>query len=251
VKVLDNRYYDNVIAEMQTFFDENKFRATDDGSFISDTKAVKVEYDESRQMYALKMAEVEDGVAGEYSEVSSWLFDDTQNAKDASSVGVDFLATLREKMGIKIKRVTTTDSVDLPTANKSGTYNIASFTKKVLDVFPSFKDAYKAHIAAYGNFLYLSFFGETLVPQMKQIINLNEKKNMKKLCELLTEGFIKGDKETVNAVVATVCAATFEDETLKNNIFEALAEEKLLCDSIRNYMPVFAKNKKLKSLLLK
>jgi len=37
VKVLDNRYYDNVIAEMQTFFDENKFRATDDGSFISDT----------------------------------------------------------------------------------------------------------------------------------------------------------------------------------------------------------------------
>ncbi|MBR4072872.1 MAG: hypothetical protein IKK24_02910 [Clostridia bacterium] len=248
---MDNRYYDNVIAEMQSFFDENNFKVSEDGSFVADTKAVKVLYDEPRQMYVLKMAEVTDGTIGENTEVSSWLFDDSQNPKDAASVGIDFAGTVREKMGIKIKRAAAADNVDLPTATKSGTYTITGFTKKVLDVFPAYKDAYKAHIAVYGNFLYLSFFGENLVPQMKQIIFANDKKNMKKLCELLADGYVKGDKETVNTVVALICAAVYNDEGLKTNILEALKDEKHLYDSVKNYIPVFEKNKKLKSLLIK
>lgn len=248
---MDNRFYDSVIAEMQPFFEENNFKTLEDGSFLSETKAVKVEYSEERQMYLLKMAEVGENGVEEYTECSAWLFDDSQNQRDAASVGVDFTATLREKMGIKIKRNTVADEIDLPTASKNGNYNITAFTKKVLDVFPMYKDTYKAHIAVYGNFLYLNFFAETLVPQAKQIITANEKKVMKKLCELLSEGYVKGDKETVNAVVAVASAAVYGDERLKENLLNALSEDKYLHDAVRDYSPVFAKNKKLIEVLVK
>ena len=86
---MDNRYFDNVIKELTPFFEANNITAKDD-IFVGETKAISVKYDEARQMYTLSLAEIEEGNIGEFSEINSWLFDDTQNAKDASSVGIDF-----------------------------------------------------------------------------------------------------------------------------------------------------------------
>ena len=247
---MDNRYYDNVIKEMQAFLDENNFKALDDGSFKSENKQVKVEYNEERQMYLLKAAEVTDGVAGEYSEISAWLFDDSQNAKDAASVGVDFTATLRENLGIKIKRAVSTD-IELPTATKSGSLTMTGFTKKLLDIFPAFKDEYKAHVAHYGSYLYLDFLGQYFVPQLKSVFTMGDKKQVKKMVEFLSDSFNRGDRETANAVVAVCSAAFYKDEQLKSTFFEAVAEEKYLKEAVANFLPVFPSNKKLVSLLIK
>lgn len=247
---MDNRYYDNVIKEMQPFLDENNFKTLEDGSFLNDTKKVKVEYNEERQMYSLFIADIEDGEAKEYSEVSSWLFDDSQNAKDAGSVGVDFTATLRENMGIKIKRAVSTE-IDLPTATKTGSYTISGFSKKMLDIFPAFKDSYKEHVAEYGQFLYLSFMGEYLVPQIKEILLANDRKTVKKIIDFLSDCFNKGDRETVNAVVAVTTAAIYNDDTLKDNFFAAVEDEKYYMEAVKNFIPVFPTNKKLVSLLIK
>lgn len=248
---LDNRFYDNVIGEMSAFFEQNGFKAQEDGSFLSVAKKVLVEYNEERQMYLLKIAEVENGEAGEYAEAEAWLFDDTQNAKDAASVGIEFTATLREKMGIKIKRAIDIEDVALPTATKSGNTNMNGFAKRVLDIYPAFKDDYKEHVSTYGNILYLDFFGATLVPEGKRILEANEKKAVKKLYELLEEMFIKGDRETVNAAVAVAAAVAYKDEKIKENLFAALESNRLFYDSVRNFLPVFSKNKKLISLLIK
>ena len=247
---MDNRYYDNVIKEMQAFLDENKFKALEDGSFAAENKQVKVEYDEARQMYLLKVADIEEGTKGEYTELSAWLFDDSQNAKDAASVGVDFTATLRENLGIKIKRAVSTE-IELPTANKSGSMTMAGFTKKLLDIFPAFKDAYKVHVAQYGSYLYLDFLGEYFIPQIKSVLSVNDKKQVKKLVEFLSDGFNKGDRETANAVVAVCSAAIYKDSELKERFFSAVAEEKYLNEAVKNFLPVFPKNKKLVSLLEK
>ncbi len=247
---MDNRYYDNVIAEMQSFLDENNFKCLDDGSFKSQDKQVRVEYDEARQMYLLKIAGIEDGVVSEYNEVSAWLFDDSQNAKDAASVGVDFTATLRENLGIKIKRAVSTE-IELPSANKSGSYTISGFSKKLLDIFPALKEEYKEHVAHYGSFLYLSFLGEHFVPQIKQILSLNEKKTVKKLIDFMSDCFNKGDRETVNAVLAATTAAIYNDDVLKQNFFMAAENEKYYMEAVKNFLPAFPKNKKLISLLVK
>lgn len=246
---LDNRYLDIVIKEMTPFLEENGFKPQEDGSYLNDKKAVAVEYSEERQMYLLKMADVEDGKAGEMAEVSAWLFDDSQNAKDAEAVGIDFISTIRDNLGIKRTR-STTAQVELPTAS-NGVYNISAFTKKVLDIYPQFKDTYKAHIAKYGNFLYLNFFGETLVPQIKSVLTENNKKSVKKLYEMLENGYVQGDKDTVNTIVACLSAACLNDEAVTANAQSMLEADKHFKNALSEFTTALSKNAKLKAALIK
>ncbi len=248
---MDNRYLENVINEMQSFLDENGFKSVD-GIYKNDKKAISVEYSDERQMYILKTADIAEDGSFELSESNAWLFDDSQNAKDAEAVGIDFTSTLRDELGIKRTRsATAANAVDLPTASKDGTYNISAFTKKVLDVFPSLKDDYKAHVACYGNFLYLNFFGEKLVPQIKSILTENNKKSVKKLFDVLQNGYLQGDRDTVNTIVAVVAAACVNDNTVKENMVKALGDNTHFIDSVTQFIPMLSGNKKLTSALLK
>lgn len=244
---MDNRYYDGVIAEMQPFLDEQGFKATD-GGFANDTKSVAIEYNEERQMYVLKAADIENGNVGEYGVISEYLFDDSQTEKDAVAVGIDFVETLRANLGVKVKR---TAAVELPTAQKGDSLNISGFTKRVLDVYTIYKEAYKVHVAYRGTFLYMEFFAESLVPQIKTVLSANEKKQVKKLYELLNDGYLHGDKETVNIVVACLAAAVYNDDTLKTNAFAMLEGNPHFKTSVENFIPAFAKNKKLLAALVK
>ncbi|MBQ8648774.1 MAG: hypothetical protein IJ470_01730 [Clostridia bacterium] len=247
---MDNRYYENVIKEMQPFLDEQSFVKKEDGSFANGKKAFKVEYDEAKQMYILNIADIEEGKAGEYSEANSWLFDDSQNAKDAASVGVDFVGTLRSSLGIKIKRANITD-IELPSMNKSGSITVSGFTKKLLDIFPSLKENYKEHIAAYGNFLYLNFFGEYVVPQVKAVLLSGNKKQIKKIYDLFEDIYVHGDKDTVNSEIAILCAACYNDDEAYDAVKQMLAEDSHFLMSVQNFRPALAKNKKLRAALIK
>lgn len=249
---LDNRYYDEVISEIQPFFDEQGFSADSEGVFRNEKLAVKIEYDEAAQMYRLKTAEVAEGKLGEFAENSAWLFDDTQNAKDAGSVGIDFTETLRERLGVKKQRSTSdAASVELPTAKKGSALNIAGFTKRVLDVYPQYKDDYKEHVAKYGNFLYMDFFADTFIPQIKQVLKENNKKQVKKLFELLEDGYLKGDRETVNIAVAAVAAAVCDDAELKAAADAMLEGDTHMRSSVQNLIPITAKKGKIRTALIK
>lgn len=248
---MDNRYYENVIAEMKTFFDENGFKAVD-GIFKNDKKAVAIEYIDDRQMYVLKTADIEEGEELSFSEVNAWLFDDSQNAKDAEAVGIDFTNSLKSQLGIKHTRSGAfANAIDLPTASKDGSYNITAFTKKMLDVFPVLKDDYKEHVSIYGNFLYLNFFGEKLVPQIKSVLAENNKKNVKKLFDVFENCYLHGDRDTVNALVAVIAAACVNDDKIKANAIDALGDNKHFVDALTQLIPVIASNKKLSAALLK
>ncbi len=248
---LDNRFDENVLKEMQPFLEEHAFIKKQDGSFQNNAKSVLVKYDGSRQMYTLLVADVENGKAGEYSELNAWLFDDSQNAKDAVAVGIDFVASLRKNMGIKIKRTASTVDVELPGISKSGSMTVTGFAKKMLDFFPPLKDEYKNHIAENGNFLYLNFFGLFLVPQIKGVLFSGNKKQIKKLFDLLKDIYVQGDRDSVNTVVAVLCAAAYEDEKAKESICEALDGDSHFLSSFINFLPVFSKNKKLKQTMIR
>ena len=242
---MDNRYYDSVIKEMKPFFDEAGFVLREGGFYLAETKAAKVEYNEGSQSYELLVADVEEGNVGEFSKITSWLFDDSQTEKDAESVGIDFVDTLRKNMGIKVKRTATGTNIELPSASKSGSMDIGGFAKKVLDVFPAFKDEYKAHVAKYGNFLYMSFLADTLVPQIKGILTEGNKKSLKKLYDLLDTAYNTGNGETSNIVVASISAAVCKDEDLKAKAMEFLSEDTHLKNSVTAFTPVLLKDKKL------
>lgn len=247
---LDNRYYDNVIAEMQSFLDENGFKAVEDG-FENETKKIAVKYNDEKQAYSLFSATKDDeGNFGEMTEINSWLFDDSQNAKDAGSVGIDFVVSLKKELGIKKGRAVGTN-VELPSANKSGNMTVQGFTKKMLDVFPVLKDEYKSHVAFYGNFLYINFFGDSLVPQLKNLFTNGTKKQIKKLYDVFEDAYVKGDKDTVNIMIALLAAVSYKDDTCKTAVEEMLSEDQHFLQSYTNFIPVLPKSKKLFKALVK
>ena len=249
---MDNRYYENVISEMKPFFEQNGFKEEKDGSFASDKKSVSVKYNESAQLYELYIADIdEENKVGEYYKANAWLFDDSQNAKDAESVGMDFVNTLRKSLGIKAVRNSAVGGIDLPTASKSDVIDIQGFTKKMLDFFPELKDEYKAHIAQFGNFLYLNFFGEQLVPKLKELFKNGTKKQIKKFNSVLEDAYVKGNSDAVNVTIAVLSAAGLDDESVDAAIKEMLSENNHFLTSYNTFKPVLAKNKKLKTALVK
>lgn len=244
---MDNRYIEKVLEELKPLFAEQGFKEKD-GAFKNDKKAVKVEYNEDRQSYVLFVADIdEEGNQSDFSELTAWLFDDSQNANDAVSVGMDFADTLRKNMGIKAK-VSAAAAVELPTATKGGAVKIAGFTKKLLDIYPQYKDEYKEHIALYGNFLYLNFFAKTLVVQIKEAMLAGNKKTIKKLYELLENGYIHGDKDTINAIVASLAVAAYNDQKIKEAIDNMLSDNKHFKDSFDNFSATLPSKKKLKKI---
>ncbi len=243
---MDNRFLPEVIKEMEPLLSEQGFKAGENGEFSNDTKKVLVAYDEEKQMYRFSIADID----GDYKEVSAWLFDDSQNAKDAASVGIDFAATLRKELGITAKRVGN-NNIELPSASKSGNMTVTGFAKKMLDVYPTMKEEYKEHIAVYGNFLYINFFGESLVPNLKNTFENGSKKQIKKLYDVFEDAYLKGDKDTVNILVAVLCAAAYKNENITAAIREMLEVDKHFLASFDNLLPIIHKNKKLANALIK
>ena len=236
---------------MQLFLDEHNFKLDDNGIFSNGAKAFKVSYEEDKQTYSLAVSDIaEEGSIGEFNVINSWLFDDTQNAKDAASVGIDFVNSMRKEIGVKIKRAVNTE-VELPSASKSGAMTVTGFTKKMLVVFPVLKDDYKEHVAVYGDFLYMNFFGEKLVPLMSDLFATGTKKQIKKLYDVFDVAYVKGDKDTVNIMVALLCAASYNNENASVAVRTMLEDNNHFLTSYNNFVPVFAKNKKLLSALIK
>lgn len=223
-----------------------------DGNILkNDTKSVKIEYSEEKQLYTIAVADIDGENVGEYKQISAWLFDDSQTAKDACAVGIDFADALKKELGIVSQKKTVNNLIDLPTAQKGVDNNINALTKKMLDIFPALKDEYKSHVAHYGNFLYLNFFGEHLVPRMIRLFEEGTTKQIKKFYNTIADFYVQGDNDTINTVVALLAAAAYKNDNVTAKIREMLDGDKHFLNSFNMFLPTFAKNKKLMSALVK
>lgn len=239
---MDNRYYGKVVEEMNAFFEENGFKADDD-IFVSDKAAVKIEYDESKQIYNLLVAEVSDNKIGEFEVASAYLFDDSQNERDAVSVGIDFVDTLRTKLGVKAVRKNF-GTIDLPTAKKGDAVTITTLTTKILAIYPVLKEVYKQEISDKGKYLYLDFLTTYAVPEIRKTLETGNKKAAKKLIETLVEIFIHGDSDTSTVVVAILVSAIGKNEARFRAATEHMEKCSNLIASINNQISLLGKNKK-------
>ena len=245
---MENRYYDVVISEMSPFFEENGLKEKD-GIFSNDAKALKIEYDEERQIYKLLCADVNEGTAGEYSVISSYLFDDSQTKNDAISVGIDFVDSARRVMGIRVKRKSGSGEAELPSANSSGKVTVATLTAKLLANYPELKDIYKAETAAKGKYLYLDFSATYFVPEIRKTLSSGNKKAIKKLIDMLCEIFVTGDREAVNLVIALLSCAIGTNADRFSAAANRMEDCPHLITAINNEISVLAKNKKLQKAL--
>ncbi len=240
---MDNRYYGTVIEEMNPFFEENGFKAEGE-TFTNEKVSVKIEYDEGRQVYNLLSADIEDGKLGDYAIISSYLFDDGQLERDAVSVGMDFVDTLKKKLGVKAKRNVNASGIELPTANKGDNVTVTTLTSKLLAVYPSVKDKYKEQVEVKGKYLYLDFMTAYFVPEIRATLEAGNKKATKKLIDMLLEMFVQGDNATSTAVVALLSAAIGKNEDRFKAAIEYMDECTNLVTSINNMISLLGKNKK-------
>ncbi len=245
---MDKKYFDAIISEMQVLLDGQKF-VLDGEVYKNEQKAVKIEYNEAAKQFVLLLADIENGEMGEFYAASSWLFDESQNERDALAVGVDFADTLRGNLGVKKEKASV--SVDLPVAEKGDTATISALTQKLLAIFPQFKETYKESVAEYSKFLYLDFYVENFVPAIKNLIETGTKKQNKKLFDMLSDMYNTGKGDTTDIVVALVSAAIYNNENGKAAFDDFAGENKHMQTAVKEFLKTLEKNKKLKEILIK
>ncbi len=241
--------YEIIIEEMKPLFDEQGFKPekSEDGeAYVSDKKAVKIGFDEKKKMFSIYLADVQEGKIGDFSELSTWLFSDDYEEKDARSIGADFKDTLEEVLGIKKAAFNARRSqIDLPSKAAPGTTpGVGAFTQRFLTICPQFKDDYKDNVAAYGDFLYDDFYRSTAAVYLRELLKANNKKQLTKIFKMICEMYIEGDSEVGRVIVCSILAeATYDDNELLERAEEYLEEENYLKNILKTTIPLVKKDK--------
>ncbi len=249
---MNKNCYDAVIEEMKPLLDGQKF-VLEDGVYKNETKAVKVCFDEEAKQFALWVSDVENGNDGQYTLLTSWLFEDDQTERDAAAVGVDFADTLRANLGLKKTATKTAGQIALPTTEKGDAVTVSTLIQKLLAVFPEFKEDYKESVAKYGKFLSVDFFTTKFAPAIKEMLSdtKGNKKAIKKLFDMLEDIYIEGDGEAVDMVVALISAAIYGNEEYIKIFKEQKAENAHMISSVEALLSLIKNNKKLRAALIK
>lgn len=252
---MNEKAYETIIAGLEPVFEAQKLEQSPDapGVFLNDKKAVQVSYDEKKKLFRLLTADVEEGKEVQFREVSAWLFDETHNLRDAKAVAEDFADSLREIFGMK-KQVSNLKDVALPSKAASGaTPNVEALAQRFLAIFPQYKDAYREHMAKYGEFLYQDFFARTAAVKLKELCAdpKANKKQLEKFFDLLNEMYAEGDANVSSTVTYTILGNAFGGDVEK---FDSLKDYMEKCPYLRQngraMLHCIKGNKKLQAGLL-
>lgn len=214
--------------------------------FTNGTYSYKIGHDEGRKLLTLDIAQVsEDGTIGEYENASTWLFENPESTEDAACAGLDFLDTLKGRLGIRGVRTNSSGEVVLPKTDSNAPKNTDALCAKTLALFPQFKDYYKQHVSTYGQFLPVHFFRETLLQKTIEILEENNKKTVKKLLDFLSNQYIEGDRNVQNIVATVVLGGAVRGNKARYDRLEGyLADYEYLKPVVQNITPLLEKSKK-------
>lgn len=232
---MDQKAYETIMEGLEPVFEAQKLLASPDapGVYLNDKKAVKVDYDEQRKLFRLSAADIEEGKEVQFRELSAWLFDETHNLRDAKAVSEDFGDSLRELFGMKKQQAGSLKEVALPSKAASGaTPNVEALAQRFLAIFPQYKDAYREHMAKYGEFLYQSFFSQTAAVKLKELAAdpKANKKQLGKFFTMLNEMYAEGDANVSSTVTYTILGNAFGGDLER---FDALKDFMEDCPYLR------------------
>ena len=249
------KYYDKLIELLQPFFSEVGLKAAEDGIFLKDGFAAKIDYIEKSSVLELKGAKPEEGAQLEFITLSQYLFDDTHTERDLKSVAIDFEETLRTELGVK-KAIKSTQKVAMPTKAAAGeTPTIEAFTKVFLDICPQYRDAYKAMMTEVGSFLYVDFYKRYGVEKMLELSRGGKEteKALGKFLNFLNKYYVEGDKSVIATITTVIFGGAFyhEVELFKTVVAPKLEEYTYLSKAAAASVEYAAKNKKLQAVFAK
>lgn len=243
---MEQKFFDAVNSALSEVLTEAGF-AFADGVFTGDALSFRVAYNDDSKVFVLEKAEVSEGSVGEYSAVTSYLFDEESNLRDAEAVGIDFADTVRNVLGLGRRKVT--KAIELPKSSDAENPGIDALTSKLLAIFPKHKDAYKDHIAHYGEFLYVNFFLSTFTLDLREMIEAGNDKKLRKTCDALNELYCKGNRSVSDAVVVVLFGgAVAGDDKKAEKLLSALEGHQYLKPAVYNIVKRTARDRKLREM---
>ena len=224
-------YTKEVNSFLYDFMKEHGFsnEGLDTGLYKNDSKIYKVAYCDETKMFTISVAALDsDGNAGDYNQLSAWLFDEENHGKnDTKCIADDFSEAVAKDSGIKLSTASSTKDVAMPEKAESGTEpGIEAFTQKFLAMFPQYKDAYKEMVVRYGDFLYVEFYRHYGIEKMQELMadTQNNKRQLTKYWKMLGDMHYQGDGALGDLICVVIIAGSFGNNPAD---FDAAAEKYL------------------------
>ena len=232
--MMEQKIFDAVLEEIRPTLLDKSF-SEKDGVFLGEKMAIKIEYDESREVFNLLSADVVAGEVGEYKVSSSYLFDSTQQVGDAAAVGIDFNDTIASLLGVNTRKVRRLNDIALPQKSDSETADVGELCNRVLAIFPAYKDLYKERMAADGEFLYVNFFLDTAAKEIAILLQEGNKKKLKKIYDTLNDLYIRGERAVGNAIIVVILGGAVKgDPDLTAKMLDGLTDFPYLKKAVRH-----------------
>ena len=230
---MDQKIINAVLDEIRPTLTDKGFEEKD-GVFTGEKLAIKIEYDEARQIFKLLSAEIVAGESQSFSVASSYLFDSTQTVNDAAAVGIDFNDTVATLLGVNTRKVRRIGDIALPTKSDSDTADIGELCNRVLAIFPAYKDLYKERMATEGEFLYVNFFLDTAAKEITALLEADNKKKLKKIYDTLNDLYIRGERAVGNTIIVVILGGAIKgDPALTEKMLEGLTDFPYLKKAVR------------------
>ena len=130
-----------------------------------------------------------------------------------------------QKAAVKKKTVQKAPQTVSKAAVKAGSfYDPNTLASKLCLVFPELRDAYKANLAQYEEFLPEEFFVNYGTPRVIEAIKENKPATMKKLFQTLNEIYEDGTNDTQSLIAVTILGALGNDQILLARCVDYMSE---------------------------
>lgn len=249
---MNSQVAEKITEQLSGIIETYEFKQVDDkNEYKNDRLAFKIGHDADKKMLTLEVAEVnESGEVLDYSLASSWLFEEEENLRDATSAGLDFLDTLKGKIGIRKVRTNSSGEVAMPRKEAGATPNIEALCVKTLAIFPQFKEVYKEHVSHYGSLLAIEFFKTTLAVKLAELLKEDNKKALKKTFAMLSEMYTDGDRNVQNIIVGIVLGAAIgESKEFYDKALEYIGDNSYFKNAFVTMISKVNKDKRFKEIL--
>lgn len=225
---LNTEAYEIILDTLKPILEKKEMQKRDQEGqeyYSNSDVAVRVVFEEKKNLFQLQRAKAEEGVPqGEWETLSSWLFPPEYGEKDAKSVGNDFSDTLQDALGVKPQG--RTGNIELPSKGEPGAVPTpSSLMQKFLTIFPQYKEKYKEHVAQYGECLYVQFFEQYAAPHLRALLREKNAKQLAKYMEFLNEVYTLGNQDAQALVSRVIIGEALDGDVQLKEQVEGYMEE--------------------------
>lgn len=194
-----------------------KYTAT----FSGERGSFKIDVVDGKVYLNCAAAQYKDAVEEDYVQLSASLFENEDlTDRDLKSMSNEFNETIEKNYSKNNKKQQTKmpNPVSKAAAKNGNAYfDSNTLGNKIAQMYPECKEAYKANIERYGEFLPEDFFVNHANKWIESTIRENDPTKMRKLFNCLNEIYNDGTNEVQGVIVVTILGNLAQDEQLLAN----------------------------------